>query len=246
MPITSILVYVDTTPASDDRVELAARLAQRCDAYLSGAGLEEAALGPRERFERRLRQDQLQGEWQTIIGLATSYVARHAAAHDLVVIGQRNPDVSTGLDAPADVVLGCGRPVLVIPYAGSNQKLDGHALIAWNGSREAKRAVQDALPLMALCDQVTVLCVNPEEDADIELEGELVTHLARHGLTALAESTTAMSAFVADAVLTRANQLNANIVVMGAYGHSRLRETILGGTTHDMLRDMTRPVLMSH
>ena len=246
MSITSILVYVDTSSASDDRIELAARLARRCDAYLAGVGLEEAAVGPRERFEHRLGEDQLQGEWQTIIGLATSYVTRHAAGHDLVIIGQRNPDVSTGLDAPADVVLGCGRPVLVVPYMLSTQRLDGHVLVAWNGSREAKRAVQDALPLMALCNDVTVFCINPEEDADIALEGELVTHLARHGLNALAESTNAMSAFVADAVLTRAKQLEANVIVMGAYGHSRLRETILGGTTRDMLRDMTRPVLMSH
>jgi nucleotide-binding universal stress UspA family protein len=246
MSITSILVYVDTSSASDDRVELAARLAGRCDAYLTGVGLEEAAVGPRERFERRLRQDQLQGEWQTIIGLATSYVTRHAAAHDLVVIGQRNPDVSTGLDAPGDVVLGCGRPVLVVPYMLSTQKLDGNVLIAWNDSREAKRAVQDALPLLALCDEVTVFSVNPENGADIALQGELVKHLARHGLNALAESANAMSAFIADTVLTRANDVDANVIVMGAYGHSRLRETILGGMTHDMLRDMTRPVLMSH
>src|SRR6202521_4931401 len=110
MSITSILVYVDTSPDCDERVDLAVRLARRCDAYLTAAGLEEAAIGPHERFLRLLDQEQLQGEWQTIIGLPVSHMTRHAAGHDLVVLGQRNPNRSTGLDAPEDVVLACGRP----------------------------------------------------------------------------------------------------------------------------------------
>jgi nucleotide-binding universal stress UspA family protein len=246
MTVTSILVYVDTSPDSDERVDVAVRLARRCDAYLTAAGLEEAAIGPRQRFMRMLAQEQLQGEWQTIIGLPVSHMTRHAAGHDLLVLGQRNPNHSTGLDAPEDVILGCGRPVLVVPYGRSANPVGGHVLVAWNGSREAMRAVQDALPLLALNDDVTVLLVNPEEDADIVLQAELVTHLTRHGLNALAESTTAASGVVHDAVHKRAKELGAELVVMGAYGHSRLRETILGGMTHDMLLETTRPLLMSH
>ena len=121
MTITSILVYVDTSPDSDERVDVAVRLARRCDAYLTAAGLEEAAMGPRERFSRMLHQEQVQGEWQTIIGLPVSHMARHAAGHDLLVLGQRNPNYSTGLDTPEDVVLGCGRPVLVVPYGRHGQ-----------------------------------------------------------------------------------------------------------------------------
>src|SRR5438046_2944143 len=100
MSITSILVYVDTSADSDERVDLAVRLARRCDAYLTAAGLEEAAVGPRERFTRLLAQEQLMGEWQTIIGLPVSHMTRHAAAHDLLVLGQRNPDYPSALDAP--------------------------------------------------------------------------------------------------------------------------------------------------
>jgi nucleotide-binding universal stress UspA family protein len=246
MSITGILVYIDTSPDSDDRVDLAVRLARRCDAYLTAAGLEEAAIGPRERFLRMLDQEQLQGEWQTIIGLPVSHMTRHAAGHDIVVLGQRNPNYSTGLDAPEDVVLGCGRPVLVVPFGRPVHPIGGHVLVAWNGSREAMRAVQDALPVMALCDGVTVLFVNPEADADIELQAELVTHLARHGLNALAETTTTAAGVIPDAVHNRAKELGADLIVMGAYGHSRLRETILGGMTHDMLLETTRPLLMSH
>src|ERR1700730_18702581 len=98
MSITGILVYVDTSPDSDERVALAVRLARRCDAYLTAAGLEEAPLAPRDRFLRMLAQEQLQGEWQTIIGLPVSHMTRHAAGHDLVVLGPHNPDYSTGLD----------------------------------------------------------------------------------------------------------------------------------------------------
>jgi nucleotide-binding universal stress UspA family protein len=246
MPITGILVYVDTSPDSDARVDVAVRLARRYDAYLTAAGLEEAAIGPRERFLRMLEQEQLQGEWQTIIGLPVSHMTRHAAGHDLLVLGQRNPNYSTGLDTPEDVVLGCGRPVLVVPYGRPVAPVGGHVLVAWNGSREAMRAVQDALPLLALSDDVTILLVNPEEDADIVLQAELVTHLTRHGFNALAETTRAASGVIHDAIHKRAKELGAELIVMGAYGHSRLRETILGGTTHDMLLETTRPLLMSH
>jgi nucleotide-binding universal stress UspA family protein len=248
MSITSILVYLDVTPASDDRLDVAVRLAKRFDAYLIAAGLEEAALGPKDYFTRVLKQEQLLGEWQTIVGLATSYMARHAAGSDLVVIGQRNPDESTGLDKPADVVLGCGRPVLVVPYYGllPYNLIDGNVLIAWNDNREAKRAVQDALPIIALAKSISVLTINPEADADIVLQAELVTHLARHGLAAIPETIKTDTLATADVVLDRAKQIPADMIVMGAYGHSRLRETILGGMTHDMLQDTTRPLLMSH
>jgi nucleotide-binding universal stress UspA family protein len=245
-PITSILVYVDTSSDSDERVDVAVRLARRCDAYLSAAGLEEAAGAPRERFMRVLAQEQLQGDWQTIIGLPVSHMTRYAAGHDLLVLGQRSPDYSTGLDAPEDVVLGCGRPVLVLPYGRPVNPLAGPVLVAWNGSREAMRAVQDALPLLALSGDVTVLLVNPEEDADIALQAEVVTHLSRHGLHVLAESTRIASGVVHDAIHKRAKEIGSELIVMGAYGHSRLRETILGGVTHDLLLETTRPLLMSH
>jgi nucleotide-binding universal stress UspA family protein len=244
--LTSILLYVDANPASDTRIDLAFRLAQRCDAYVAAAGLEEVVAGPGERFNQLLRQEQLQGEWQTIIGLPVAYLTRHACAYDLVIVGQRDGQEPTGLDAPEEVVLGCGRPVLIVPNGFGPRRIGGHVLIAWNGSREAMRAVQDALPLMALCDGATVLLVNPEEDADVDLQSELIDHLARHGLKAFPETTRAATGVIADAVLDRAAQLNADVIVMGAFGHSRLRETILGGMTRDMLFHAGRPLLMSH
>ena len=202
--ITSILLYGDASPDLDERVEAAIRIARRCDAYLTAAGLEKAAAGPRDRFMRRLAQEQLQGNWQTIIGLPVSYMTRYAAGHDLLVLGQRNPNYSIGLDAPDEVILGCGRPVLVVPYGRAVNPIGGPVLIAWNGSREAKRAVQDALPLLAFCDDVTMLLVNPEEDGDSSLAAEAVAHLSRHGLRAFAESTRIASGIVHEAIQSRA------------------------------------------
>jgi nucleotide-binding universal stress UspA family protein len=248
MNLTSILVYIDTTPACDIRMDFAFRLARRCDAHVTGAGLEEAVVGPGDRFDRLLREEQVSGEWQTIIGLPESYLTRYACAYDLVIVGQRDDDDGdpTALAAPENIVLSCGRPVLIVPRVAAFPRVEGNLLIAWNGSREATRAVQDASPVMSLYDAVTVLSVNPEEDADIELQAKLIDHLARHGLNAVPETTRTASGLVADAILHRAAELDAGAIVMGAYGHSRLREMILGGVTRDMLLHTGRPLLMSH
>ena len=175
--------------------------------------------------------------------------------------GLEDPDVSAGpryspcgpstapqsrLDAPEDVVLDCGRPVLIVPKVSTPPRVEGNLLISWNGSREAMRAVQDASPVMGLYDAVIVLSSIPTEDADIELQTKLIDHLAGHGLNDVPETTKTASGAVANTMLGRAAELDAGAIVMGAYGHSRLRETILGGVTRDMLLDTSRPLLMSH
>ena len=155
-----------------------------------------------------------------------------------------------GLD-PAeveDVILGCGRPVLMVPYAGHFEQVGSTVLVAWNDSREATRALHDSLSLMATTSTLTVMTVirNVGEEQDDESRGELVRHLARHGLTARSETSVAQEVDTAGVVLSRAADLTADLLVMGAYGHSRLRETILGGMTRDILEHMTVPVLMAH
>jgi nucleotide-binding universal stress UspA family protein len=168
---------------------------------------------------------------------------------DLVILGQRIPDHDTGLYRPEDVILSCSRPVLVVPYAGRRpDRLGDNVLVAWNGSREAGRAVQEALPLMSASSVVTILLVDPEEDADIDLAEDLVAHLGRHGLHARTQvirhdlGTMAVS----DTILTQVAELDADLLVLGAYSHSRFREIILGGVTREILRDMNLPVLMAH
>ena len=248
MPISDILVYADPSATSAGRLEIAFRLAHRFDAYLIGVVPEDAA-AVGQKFEKMLLDETLIGEWHMAVGLTEPFITRWSHSADLVILGQRIPDYDTGLRRPEDVILSCGRPVLVVPYAGSRpDRLGDNVLVAWNGSREAGRAVQEAIPLMTTSSMVTVLLVNPEEDADVELAENLVAHLGRHGLRARTQvirhdlATLAVS----DTILTQIAELDADLLVMGAYSHSRFREIILGGVTRDILRDMNIPVLMAH
>lgn len=245
MALTDMLVYADTSPACAERLDLACRLAHRFEAYMIAVCPEEdAAAG--ERFAKMLRQENLDGEWELAVGLPAPYVTRRAQAVDLVILGQRTPDHATGLDAPQEVVLASGRPVLIVPYAGHRDRIGEVAVVAWNSSREAARAVQDALPLLAVSASVTVLLVNPEEEAEIDAADQLVAHLARHGLNASKRVVRQDILAVSDTILAQVAGLGADLLVMGAYGHSRLREMILGGVTRDVLRHMSVPVLMAH
>jgi nucleotide-binding universal stress UspA family protein len=245
MALTDMLVFADTSPACVERLDLAFRLAHRFEAYLVAICPEEGtAVG--ERVAKMLRQENLDGEWELAVGPPAPYVTRRAQAVDLVILGQRTPDHAAVLFAPEDVVLACGRPVLVVPYAGHRDRIGEVAVVAWNGSREATRAAQDALPLLAASASVTVLLVNPDEEAEIDAADQLVAHLARHGLNASKHVVRRDILAVSDTILAQAAALGADLLVMGAYGHSRLREMILGGVTRDVLRHMSVPVLMAH
>jgi nucleotide-binding universal stress UspA family protein len=246
VPIKDILVHVDTTPACRARVWLAVRLARRFDAYLLGVGTQEGGAAE-ERFAAMLTEHEVQGEWRTITGLIEPSIAGLACSVDLVIIGQPDPDrLLVELATPEDVILACGRPVLVVPYNGAFDHLGERVLVAWNGSREATQAAHDALPLMAMAQAVTVLRVDPETEEDKELSAELVRHLVRHGLPATAALTKRHNLALFDLVMTRAIDADSDLIVMGAYGRSRWREMILGGMTRDMLNKMSLPVLMAH
>jgi len=249
MGISDILVYVDQTASSAERLDIAFRLAHRFEAYLIGVVPEDAA-AVGERLEKMLLNEAILGEWHMAIGLTEPFVTRWAHCADLVILGQRIPDHDTGLYRPEDVILSCSRPVLVVPCAGRRpDRLGENVLVAWNGSREVGRAVQDAMPLMSPPSAVTVLLVDPNDElADVELAQDLVAHLGRHGLNARTQVVRhdLATLAVSDTILTQVAGLDADLLVMGAYSHSRFREIILGGVTRDILRDMNVPVLMAH
>jgi nucleotide-binding universal stress UspA family protein len=140
-----------------------------------------------------------------------------------------------------------GRPVIVVPYTQTEPfKLD-RLMICWDGSRPAVRAIADAMPLLARAGRTEVVIIADEANNEDELDGvDIGQHLARHGLDVEANRIIGGDIDVADALLSHAADSGVDLIVMGGYGHSRLREFILGGVTRSMLRSMTTPVLMSH
>ena len=190
-------------------------------------------------------------EWRSVEAELTTQLSASAYGADLVILGQHDEadpaDVSHAL---ADrLVLSIGRPCLVIPYIGAQHTLGQRVLVAWDASREAVRAVNDALPILQGAEHVEVLTATPshgESSAEDMSSADICRHLARHGVRAESHLTRAADVDVGDLLLSHAADMRADLMVMGAYGHSRLRETVLGGVTRHMLHHMTIPVLMSH
>lgn len=279
MSIKNILVHIDDSGQVDSRLDVAVGLARAHDAHLAaiyaipepfippydGGGYipadliesqaeraRQRAAEARKHFDERMSRIGMESEWRETEGYAADVVSLNAKYADLTVVGQSDPDdpgnyPNPGL--PAEVALGAGRPVLVVPYIGATREVGKNVLVAWNGSREATRAVNDALPILERADKVTILAVDPREGGadhgDIP-SADIALHLARHGVKAEAAQTVSSDIDVGDVILSRISDLGADLAVMGAYGHSRMRELMMGGVTRDLLRHMTIPVLLSH
>lgn len=177
-------------------------------------------------------------------------VADYGRAIDLIVAAMPEPGArsSSMTDAPVDLVLKCGRPVVLIPSAGAAATIGSRILVAWNNRREAARAAFDALPLLKTAEAVTVLSIGPEGDEGAEEvpAADLCTALARHKVKCEAVEADASEQGVGAALLASAREARADLLVMGCYGHSRLRELVLGGATRHVLGNATIPVLMAH
>lgn len=274
MTVRNILVQVDHDARNSVRIALAVNLAERHGAHLVGlfafAGLpsnfpygeglvppevlqrhEEAAYESsgklRSEFEHQVGGAGLSHEWRMEKEGTPPILATHARYADFVVVSQSLNGLSArGLayDLAGDVVVASGSPTIVVPHAGTFDKAVKRVLIAWNGSRECSRAVRDAMPILRAVDEVTVFSVNPDHD---HLPGaEIASHLARHGVKTNVRHTIASDIRVGAAILNAVSNHAADLLVMGAYGHARLREYILGGATRHILRHMTAPTLLSH
>ncbi|MBY0240722.1 MAG: universal stress protein [Burkholderiaceae bacterium] len=228
--------------------------------------LRERANRALEQFAPLVQRLGLQSFEQRVVdddpGAGLSLLARHA---DLVVIGQADPEhVATmaGTEFPAQVLTHSGRPVLLVPYAGLPRPAGAaHAparriLVAWNGSKEAARAVREALPLLKRADQVLIAVFDPDHQKALHGEspgGDLLKFLMRHGIDGeiLVRQTQRGGMLkrpsgTGEALLSLASDQACDLLVLGAYGHSRFRETLLGGVTRTVLESMTLPVLMAH
>jgi len=174
--------------------------------------------------------------------------ARIARRFDLAIVGQAEPEASVAEEMIAEAALfESGRPVIIVPYIQKAPlKLD-RVMLCWDGSRAATRAIADAMPLLERAGRVEIVIVANERGKQDEIEGaDMGAHLARHGLNIEVKRTALGDIDVADVILSHAADAGSDFIVMGGYGHSRLREFVLGGVTRSIFRSMTAPVLMSH
>ena len=269
-----LLVTVDASREGRERLAVAVELAQRSDAHLTGC-YRALALEPTaatdlaetgrvglpgmshegtlaETMEQHFRDDlarfDLKGDWLGIGERPLDDVVGRTRTADLAIVGLGDPDrVEDNPQGfrPEDLILAAGRPVLGIPTANVPERLGSNMLVAWDGSRAACRAMNDALPLLALAKRVTVLSIGAEDRA-LPMAEAAAAHLRRHGVPAEASRAADDDLGIGDLILAHADRLNADLVVAGAYGHARMSHAILGGVSRTLLRQMMVPVLMSH
>jgi nucleotide-binding universal stress UspA family protein len=271
MAVRDLLVYVERC-GDNVAVDVAATLACRDRAHLTGVfpvpsfrpppgcedavfelvrekwcrDAEDAIKRARQLFEERTSQAGQAGGWLAApegVAFAKS-LSRYV---DLVVIGRGALDAPAGTVVTAeDIAMEVGRPVLIVSD-GASSSVGSNVVLAWKPTRQAARAMADALPVLAPGARVTILLVHPYDEALRQLDDDVMaSHLRRHGLDVSIEPLWAAESEVVPTLLQRASELAADMMIAGAYGRSQLRERLLGGVTHALLRATRLPVLMSH
>ena len=201
-------------------------------------------------FEQNARRAGIAADSIVISGTASDAAKKLgelARDYDLSIVAQAQPDGDVAESMAIEGALfGSGRPVLVVPYIqSSGLKLD-RVMVCWDGSRNAARAVGDAMPFLRRAGTIDVVTVDRQERRNELVGARIATHLARHGLKVELKPIIAPDSDVASAVLSFAADNSTDLIVMGGYGHTRLREFVLGGATSGILGSMTVPTLMAH
>lgn len=215
---------------------------------------EEKADQSRKAFEKAANAAGVEAEWRRLNSDSPNIadgVIEHGLQADVLLISQRNDQGNDGIepDFCERVVMESGRPVIVVPQSGKFNEIGEHVVVGWNASREATRAVFDAMPMLESSEETRLIWIDPQKQSEKSgnLPGaEMAATLTRHGVRSIAEAMPTDGIGSGDALLNRASDLGADLIVMGAYGHSRLREFVFGGATRTMLDQMTLPVLLSH
>jgi nucleotide-binding universal stress UspA family protein len=287
MSYKTLLVHLDDSRHSAARLAVALDLAQRFDAHLIGLYVVSQDLfQPLFKFDDSLNLSTLEEqhaqrklsaqtafldaaqrvarnvEWRAPSGPAIETATLHARHADLLILGQRDPENPASYVARhfiEDLLMESGRPALVLPYAGKVAASVGeNVVIAWDGSREAARALSDSLPLIKRARFVTIESVGRHGNDSGNRNGnapqneppaaiDVSAFLERHGIRASFSTTPAVAGVSTGAtLLNRVTDLHADLLVMGAFGHPRAQERVLGGVTRTLLESMTVPVLMSH
>jgi nucleotide-binding universal stress UspA family protein len=192
----------------------------------------------------------ISGEWRVADGYVDEILAAEARVADLVIVGQAEPDsppTATPDDLAEDIAMAAECPVLIVPYIGAAKPPGKTVMLCWNDSREAKHAAVGALPLLAAADKVIVLIIDPRASRGREEPGaDVAVWLARHGVKVTVQRDSAADSDVGGVILSRAADHDVDLIVMGIYGHSRMRERVLGGASRTLLASMTAPLLVAH
>jgi len=204
----------------------------------------------KEAFHALAQRNGLRTEWRSAHSSNWRDTIALTHASDLIVMGQPDPDDALtvlGMEMASHILLQSGRPVLFLPYAMTAQWRFATVVVAWDGSRHAARAVADAMPFLAQAGEVVVLSASKEKESMKRLPDiDLGTYLADHDLKVKIIENSNPDIDAGNWLLSMAADLNADLLVMGGFGHNRFGEMLLGGATRTILKSMTLPVLMSH
>lgn len=271
----TILVSLNNESYNETVLAVATKLAQKFDSHIVGLhvmptvlnydpridveemfedlykGLNSKAENTRKYFEDHCAREVVKGEWRLVKSpdhLIDPSLIDQARCADLTILGCPEPDSKTKnyIHSTANVVQGAGRPVLVVPNGSSKRVNFDSVIVGWNGSKESSRAVYDALPFMSMANKTVIHCVNAKKTIGDNLDSsvsDLVSSLSRHDIEVYVETVKTRK----NAGITILDRCGPNdLLVVGAYGHSRLRENILGGVTATVLEKTTCPILLSN
>lgn len=269
MNLKDILVHIDTRPTCRSRLEVAIKLAVQQQSLLTGiyiiphphyftprSDYQAEAEAAEENFRHQAKQAGVSCEWICVdtktsgldvpnaINLYTHY-------RDLLVISQTDSDAPDPIipdNLPEKAVLGSGRPVLIVPYAGDFNRAVKRILVAWRGGPESSRALHDAMPVLRKAERINVITVQGQEADQLyeSKEADICKHMARYDLPLSCEKRSGRDLSVGDMLLNRCAEYGTDLLVMGATMQSRRGYQTLGETGRHLLRHMTAPVLMSH
>ena len=275
MSIKSILLHMDNNGRSKSCLDAALSLADRFDAHVTGLANRlpayipayAAAQIPPEVFTNfdaaqasMLKTSKAEFEdafkiasrisrcnWEVGEGDLANTIATRSRYHDLIILRQEtdNSSMNGYENIPDEIILAAGRPVLIIPYINHGEAFGKSILVAWDNSRESARAVNDAMPFLKHADNVNIFSGNPKVDEEVPA-AQLARYMSEHGIKPEVNRTIASNISIGDMLLNDVADNGHDMIVMGGYGHQRLREMLLGGTTRHILQHMTVPVLFSH
>lgn len=273
MKYKGINVFLDSRIDTMDRLDFAIGLAKTHDAHLTvtyishvpfvyfdqygqwGPMMNQWELESKKKHEisraeasAMAKKEGISFSWNGYQSTQLAQIIASARAHDLTVIAQKShtdKESDFGSQFYEAMLLKLGRPILILPFQRFIPKKFERIVLAWDSSREVTRASWDAMPLLQLARQIRVIVV-PETAKDDAIEVDIQMYLSRHGIQTEMEKYIDGGKNPAEILLSRSAELDAELLVMGAYGHHRLTEFMFGGTTRDILKGMNLPVLMSH